>query len=236
MTTSPSDLPLLFVPGLACTAALFTEQLQVLGKTHEVFVADHTRHDSIGTIVRSILAKAPERFGLIGLSMGGVLAFEIMRQAPHRVERLAILDASARADSAEKTAGRRAAVKMVEEGQYDQVCQTTAETIIAKSRQNDDVLIGEIFDMAKDMGAEAWLRQMTALLARVSSLPLLQYIDCPTLVVIGDDDQLTPRDCADEIVEGIPGAKLEVIADCGHMSTMERPDDVTRCLQEWLRY
>ena len=227
-------LPLLLIPGLACTNALFAHQIKALEGDYEIVVGDHTGHDSLGAIANSILSNAPRRFALAGLSMGGYLSFEILRQAPERVKRLALLDTSARGDLIEKVEQRRAAIRMAEAGKFEQVCRATLDLSIAKSRRNDFELKREITDMAMDMGIVQWIGQMNALMGRSSSVALLPYIKCPTLVVVGDEDQLTPRDCAVEMAETIPGARLEVVADCGHMSTMERPDEVTELLREWL--
>ncbi len=228
------SLPLLLIPGLACTKALFFHQIKALEVDYEIVVGNHTGHDSLGAIANSILNNAPERFALAGLSMGGYLSFEILRQAPERVERLALLDTSARGDLIEKADQRRAAIRLAEAGKFEQVCRATLDLSIAKSRRNDFELKREITDMAMDMGVDKWVLQMNALMGRSSSVAVLPYIKCPTLVIVGDEDQLTPRDCAVEMAENIPGARLEVVADCGHMSTMERPDEVTALLREWL--
>lgn len=232
--TLPPTLPLVLIPGLACTSRLFDKQIEALKDSREIIVADHTGHDSLGAIARAILQEAPEKFALAGLSMGGYLSFEIMRQAPQRVERLALLDTSARGDTLEKVEQRRAAIELARVGKFEMVCRATLDLSIAHSRRNDFDLKRAITDMAMDMGVDAWLLQMAALMGRASSVALLSSINCPTLVVVGDEDQLTPRECAEEMAGQIPGAKLEIIADCGHMSTMERPDAVTRILQDWL--
>ena len=229
-----NNLPLVLIPGLACTKALFAHQIKALEGGYEVIIGDHTGHDSLGAIASSILDNAPERFALAGLSMGGYLSFEILRQAPHRVERLALMDTSARGDLIEKADQRRAAIGLAKAGKFDQVCRATLDLSIAKSRRNDFELKRKITAMAMDMGVEKWIVQMQALMGRSSSVALLPYIKCPTLVVVGDEDQLTPMDCAIEMAETIPGARLEVVADCGHMSTMERPEAVTTLLREWL--
>lgn len=232
--SNQQGLPLLLIPGLACTKVLFSHQIKALEEDYEIIVGDHTGHDSLGAIAGSILKNAPERFALAGLSMGGYLSFEILRQAPERVERLALLDTSARGDLIEKVDQRRAEIRLAEVGKFEQVCRATLDRSIAKSRLSDFELKREITDMAMDMGVKKWILQMNALMGRSSSVALLSYIKCPTLVVVGDEDQLTPRDCAVEMAGTIPGARLEVIADCGHMSTMERPDEVTALLREWL--
>jgi len=226
--------PLLLIPGLACTDTLFAAQIPPLLQDRQVIIGDHMQHDSMADIAAHILASAPERFALAGLSMGGYLCFEIMRQAPERVERLALLDTSARADTPEKTALRREALELAAAGKYMAVCHATLDLSIAKSRHDDTTLKQAIIDMALDTGPDVWAQQIRAIIGRANSVPMLGNITCPTLVVVGDEDQLTPPELAREMAAGIPDAQLEVIKDCGHMSTMEKPDRLTRLLQEWL--
>ncbi len=229
-----SNLPLVMIPGLACTAALFADQVPMLAQGREVIIGDHMQHDSMADIATHILATAPKRFALAGLSMGGYISLEIIRQAPERVERLALLDTSARADTADKSALRREALELVAAGKYMAVCRSTLDLSIAASRHGDATLKAAIIDMAVDTGADVWAMQTRAIIGRMDSVPMLGSITCPTLVVVGDEDQLTPPELAVEMAEGIADARLEVVADCGHMSTMEQPDIVTGLLQEWL--
>ena len=228
------NLAVLLIPGLACTAALFAAQIKALKASHQVIIADHTRHDNMEEIAAGILADAPERFALAGLSMGGYISLEIMRQAPQRVDRLALLDTSARADTPEKTALRQEALELAAAGKYLAVCHSTLDLSIAKSRHQDSALKQAIIDMALDTGVDAWARQTRAIMGRPDSVGMLGKIRCPTLVVVGDEDQLTPPDLAAEMANGIADAKLKLIADCGHMSSMERPDIVTNLLNNWL--
>jgi len=229
-----SNTPLVMIPGLACTGALFTDQQEVLGQSRDVIIGDHMRHDNMADIAAHILTGAPERFALAGLSMGGYISLEIMRQAPERVERLALLDTSARADTVDKTALRREALELASAGKYMAVCHSTLDLSIAASRHGDATLKAAIIDMAVQTGADVWAQQTEAIIARVNSVPLLSEISCPTMVVVGDEDQLTPPELAHEMAEGITGARLEMIADCGHMSAMEKSDQVTGLLQDWL--
>ena len=139
-----------------------------------------------------------------------------------------------RADTHEKTVQRREALELVAAGKYMAVCRSTLDLSIAESRHGDATLKAAIIDMAVDSGADVWAMQTRAIIGRADSVPMLGAISCPTLVVVGDEDQLTPMDCAVEMVDGIANARLQVLADCGHMSAMERPDVITGLLQEWL--
>jgi pimeloyl-ACP methyl ester carboxylesterase len=226
--------PILLVPGLLCTIRLYGEQLPALWGLGPVTVADHTREDSMATIAEQILATAPPRFALAGLSMGGYIAFEIMRQAPERVTRLALLDTSARPDTPEQTRGRQALVELARAGRLDEVAEHLLPLFVRPDRLDDEALCTTVREMAQATGVEAFIRQEAAIIARPDSRPDLAGIRCPTLVLVGDADVLTPPDCAAEIADGIDGARLVTVADCGHLSPLERPEPVTQALVEWL--
>ena len=225
---------LVLVPGLLCTKALWAPQLAALGDIAAMTVADHTRHDSMAAIAEAILAVAPERFALAGLSMGGFIAFEIVRQAPQRVTKLALLDTSARPDLPERKAQRLARDELARRQGASAVQDELMPALIHKDRLADKAFIDTVRQMAVDTGAEALQRQHAAIMGRLDSRPLLASIRCPTLVIVGREDALTPPELAQEMASGIAGAKLEIIPDCGHLSTMEQPDAVNRAMRAWL--
>ncbi|HWB45450.1 MAG TPA: alpha/beta fold hydrolase [Hyphomicrobiaceae bacterium] len=225
---------LVLVPGLLCTRALWEPQIKALGDVADMTVADHTRHDTMEAIARSILAAAPERFALAGLSMGGYISYAILRQAPERVTRLALLDTGSRADTPERTAGRRKLIAEAERHGVRHAQELLLDKLIHPSRLTDEPLVEAVLQMADDTGLEAFKRQEAAIIGRPDNRPLLPQIRCPTLVLAGAQDALTPVEMAKEIAAGIPGAALEIVPDCGHLSTMERPDAVSRALRAWL--
>jgi pimeloyl-ACP methyl ester carboxylesterase len=225
---------LVLVPGLLCTKALWAPQMAVLGDAANMTVADHTRHESMEAIARSILADAPERFALAGLSMGGYIACEIVRQAPHRVTKLALLDTGARADAPERREQRLSLIALAEREGTMKAQEALLPVLIHKARLTDRALVDTVLQMGADTGTAAFKRQQTALMQRSDNRPLLPSIKCPTLVIVGREDALTPPALAEEIAAGIPGARLEMIPDCGHLSTLERPDAVNRVMRVWL--
>jgi len=227
-------LPIVLVPGLLCSPRLYGEQLPALWRCGPVMIADHTREESMAAIARRLLAVAPSRFALVGLSMGGYLSFEIMRQAPDRVVRLALLDTSARADTPEQSERRRTQIVLARGGRFAEIPDAQFPLWVHPARANDEALRRIVRLMAEDTGAEAFVRQQTAILTRPDSRSGLAAIRCPTLVLVGDGDQSTPPDRAAEIVRGIAGAGFVTVPDCGHLSTLERPAEVTRALLEWL--
>jgi len=228
------SMPILLVPGLLCTARLYSEQVAALWSLGPVTVADHTRDDGMNAIARRILSTAPPRFALAGLSMGGYIALTIVRLAPERVARLALLDTSARPDVPQQTERRLSQIALAESGKLGEVSQALWPLFVHRDRQQDQSLKQAALGMAEQTGAEAFVRQQKAIMGRPDARPLLAAIKCPTLMLVGDGDVLTPLALAEEIVAGIPGSRLAVIPDSGHLSTMERPEAVNRALVAWM--
>jgi pimeloyl-ACP methyl ester carboxylesterase len=232
---SPDSLPIVLVPGLNCSARLYAEQIPALWRFGPVVVADHTRDASIAAIAGRILANAPPVFALVGLSLGGYIAFEIMRQAPQRVAKLALLDTSARPDDAELTARRQAPMAKAHAGKLIEVADESFVFYVHSDRHGDVALRDVVRAMAEETGVEAYLRQQQAIIARPDSRPTLSAIRCPTLMLVGAEDKGTPPELAREIAAGIAGARLVVVPECGHLSTLERPQAVTKALVEWMQ-
>jgi pimeloyl-ACP methyl ester carboxylesterase len=209
--------------------------LPALWHIGSVIVADHRSDDSIAGIARRVLADAPPRFVLLGLSMGGYIAFEIMRQAPSRIAGLALLDTSARPETSEQTIRRQAQIDMARSGRFDEISEQMFAVLSRPAGLGDARIRQVIRAMAADTGPAAFIRQQTAIMGRADSRPTLSTLRCPTLVVVGDEDKLTPPDLAVEIAQGIPDARLEVVAECGHLSTLDQPERVTKILGSWMR-
>jgi pimeloyl-ACP methyl ester carboxylesterase len=227
-------LPIVLIPGLLASARLYAPQLPKLWLSGPVMIADHTRDDGMGALAARILAAAPQRFALAGLSMGGYISLEIVRQAPTRVMKLALLDTSARPDTPDAVQARRAQMAQAAAGKLDEVADVQFTRMVAPARQGDAALRELNRQMAREVGAAAFARQQTAIMARADSRPTLKDIRCPTLVLVGESDALTPPDRATEMAQGIGGARLVTVANCGHLSTLEQPEAVTRALVEWL--
>ncbi len=228
-------LPIVCIPGLACSPRLYAEQIPQLWTIGPVTIAQHTRHESVGAIARSILASAPERFALIGLSMGGYVSFEIMRQAPSRVVKLALLDTSARPDTPEQTENRRIQIGLAEKTPIADLADTLFPRLVHPGRRGDEQLREIVRIMAEEAGSAGFIRQQRAIMGRPDSRPSLSGIRCPTLVLVGDGDELTPPDRAAEMAHGIAGSRLVTVPECGHLSTLERPQHVTEALLQLLR-
>jgi pimeloyl-ACP methyl ester carboxylesterase len=227
-------LPTVLIPGLLCTPRLYAEQLPALWRFGPVTVANHTHDDSMAGIARRILAQAPPQFALIGLSMGGYVAFEVQRQAPDRVAKLALLDTTARPDTPEQTEQRKRQIEMARTGRFDGIAQLLFPRFVAAARHHDRALQAVVRTMAEDTGPEAFVRQQTAIMTRADSRPGLAAILCPTLVLVGADDVLTPPDRAAEMADAIPHARRIVVPNCGHLSPLEQPQAVTDALVAFL--
>jgi pimeloyl-ACP methyl ester carboxylesterase len=166
--------------------------------------------------------------------MGGYIAFEIIRQAPKRVAKLALLDTNARADRPEQSADRRKLIAMARSEGVRKVQELLLPRLIHPRRLDDGPLVETILRMADDTGLAAFEREQQAIIGRPDNRPLLALIECPTLIIVGADDQMTPVKVAEEMQSGIADSRIEVIPDCGHLSTLERPAIINRLLKEWL--
>jgi len=225
---------LVLIPGLLCTDRLFAHQIQGLADIAKITVADHAGADSMAAIAAGILAAAPPRFALAGLSMGGYLAFEILRQSPERVTHLALLDTSARPDLPEQTEMRHRLVALARRKGVRTAQQQLVPRLVAPHRVEDAELTAVLMEMAETIGVEGFAHQQQAIATRPDSRPLLREISCPTAVIVGSEDQLTPPAIAEEMASLIPSVRLAVISGAGHLSTLEAPDEVTSELRRWL--
>ena len=226
--------PIVFIPGLACTAELFAAQIPALWRHGPVTVASTLEGETIADMAAAILRDAPPRFALGGLSMGGYIALEIMRQAPERVIKLALLDTAARPDTPEQSAQRRALMARAEAGELEAVLRQIAPNLLHPGHRADPALIETQVRMGLAVGAEGFVRQQTAIIGRIDSRPHLAAIRAPTLALVGDRDALTPPDRSEEMAAAIQEARLLVIPQCGHASTLEQPEAVSAALIEWL--
>jgi pimeloyl-ACP methyl ester carboxylesterase len=226
---------LILLPGLLNDARLWSHQKAALSGLAEVRISDLTQDDSMAGLAKRVLADAPQRFALAGLSMGGYVAMEILRQAPERVERLALFDTTARPDTPEQTQRRLDAIALAKAGGFERIMPGMLPLLVHPDHLALERVGGLAKDMALAVGAEAFVRQQTAIMHRPDSRPALNRINCPTLVACGRDDGLTSLDRHEEMAELIPGGTLVVIEQCGHLSAIEQPQAVSALLSYWLQ-
>lgn len=224
---------LVLIPGLYADEGLWEAQSAGLADIARVHVADVTRDTSIAAMAARILAAASERFAVAGLSMGGYVALELWRQAPGRVTRMALLNTNAHADSPEKAATRRAAIARARAEGFEAVVREALPQLMRPDTAPG--IVERFVAMALRVGLESYAREQEAIIARSDSRSDLPTITVPTLVAVGEDDLLTPPALSEDIAAAIPGAVLERIARCGHLSTIEQPEAVTALLRTWLQ-
>jgi pimeloyl-ACP methyl ester carboxylesterase len=226
--------PLVLCPGLLNDAALWRHQVDSLADIAEPMVADLTGADSVAALAQAVLAAAPPRFALVGLSMGGYVSFEIMRQAPDRVERLALFNTTARPDTPESRQRRLDMIEISRAGGFSKLPAQMLANQLYPGHLKNERIVGTVLTMAQRMGAGIFMRQQTAIMSRPDSRPDLAAIACPTLVVSGRQDGLTPPEVLAEIAAGIPGAKYIPIDEAGHLSPLDQPQAVSAVLRYWL--
>ena len=225
----------LLLPGLLNDASLFTEQIAALTPLGTVEIGDLSTAETIAELAASVLkAASAERFVLLGLSLGGYVAFEIMRQAPERVAGLVLIDTTARPDSAEAMAKREELIKLAATD-LEAVIEQLLPRLSHPELMSLPAVRGVIQSMASSLGKEVFARQQRAIMSRPDSRPTLASIACPTLVICGEDDLITPPELAAEMADGIRHAKLKLIEQCGHLSTLDQPAEVSRLLVEWIK-
>lgn len=226
--------PMLLVPGLLCSDEIFAPQLPALWPRGPLTIANTLAGETLAEIAAKILAHAPPTFALAGVSMGGYLAFEILRQAPERVSRLALICTSARPDTPEQAAARRKMVSQARAVGFERFCALGADALTHPSRKGDPALNALSMRMGLVVGLEAFARQTEAVIGRPDSRPLLASIAVPTSIMVGDADPLTPMALSEEMAALIPGARLSIARDCGHVITHERPEMVNAALADLL--
>jgi pimeloyl-ACP methyl ester carboxylesterase len=229
---------LVLLPGLLCDAALWAPQAEALRGEAGLFIPDLARDGSMEAMARRVLDEVPfDRFALAGLSMGGYVALEIMRQAPQRVRRLALLDTRARPDSPDESERRRTLLRIAQGAKgLAPVNKRMLPLLVHASRLSDQALVNVIEEMAQRIGIDGYLRQQEAIMSRADFRPSLAAIACPTLILCGRQDAITPLSFHEEMAAAIKGAQLAVLEDCGHLSTLEKPAQVNAALRAWLAW
>jgi len=226
-------IPLLLLPGLLNDAELWSAQSAALSDIADCTVGDQTRGETMQAVVEDVLAQAPQRFALAGFSLGGFVAQQILRVAPERVLRLALIDTSIHADSPERAAQRqsqRASVRLP--GAFHGFGDKLMRSYIDASRLDDYVLVQRVRDMTARLGAEVFLRQSA--LDRIDGHDVLASYRDPLLILCGANDRITPLAISEEMHALAPGSTLVVLPDCGHLAPMEKPEEVSAAMREWL--
>jgi pimeloyl-ACP methyl ester carboxylesterase len=220
--------------GLLCDAVVWKAQAHALRSRYDVRIRSFEDHDSIGSMAAHVLADAPPTFALAGHSMGGRVALEVCRQAPGRVERLALLDTGFEGVAAGEAERRAVLVNQAQRHGIDAIAATWGLPMLAPGHRNDPELTGSVFAMVGRMSGDIYAGQTRALLGRPDARAVLEGLRCPTLVLCGRQDGWSPPERHEQMAGLVPGCLLHLIDDCGHMSMMEQPQAVLAALEEWL--
>lgn len=233
------SIRLMLLPGLLNDARLWQHQCAALASLADVQVADLTRADSMQGLAASVLEQAPPGpFALAGLSMGGYVAFEILRQliaqeAAHRLLALALLDTSARPDTPQAGDNRRQAIEQAQRD-FSHIAPALMQRQLHPAHLQRSDIVEAIRQMGERVGRDAYIRQQRAIMSRADSRPVLKEISCQTLVLCGREDRITPVELHEEMANAIPAARLVVVEQSGHLSALEQPQAVSDAMQTWL--
>ncbi len=235
LTTAP--LPLILLPGSLCNQLLFQPQIDFFKGHREVIVANFSNCDSIEAMAAKVLNEAPAEFALAGLSMGGIVAFEMFRQAPQRIKRIALLNTNPRLELPENLSVRHQQINNVAQGGVESLKALVSQQLMPKyifDSQQRVQLEPLVMEMALDVGADEFINQWRALASRADSWNMLKDIRCPTLILCGVHDVLCNENLHRDMALEIKHARLEIIEEAGHLSTLDAPEQVNKALENWL--
>jgi len=227
--------PLVLLPGMMCDARLFAPQINDLSRDHAVMVAPITQGERVEEIASALLPLLPPKFALAGLSMGGIVAMELLRRAPERITRIALMDTNPLAETPQTAAAYEPMIIGARAGRLDEVMRGFMRPDFLAPGPGRIAVLNKVFEMAQDLGPEIMVRQVRALQRRRDQQPTLRRCKVPALVMCGAHDTLTPLKRHAFMAELIPYARLEVIEDAGHLPTLEAPEAVTAALRAWMK-
>lgn len=234
MNSAGARPPVVLICGQLCTEALWRDQKPALEKLTDVRVSVQRDHDNVGDMAAAVLAAMPQRFSIVAHAMGGFIAFEILRRSPARVASVALLSTLAPNDTPVQTARREGYLRLVEQGRFAEVVEERIPMLLHPAHRDDTALVSVVRKMAADTGEAAFLNQQRAIMSRPDSRPGLAAISCPALILFARQDGIVTPAHQDEMHRGIRGSQLEIIEDCGHLMTLEKPEAVNQLLVDWI--
>ena len=226
--------PVILLPGMMCDARLFAPQIAALSATRPVMVAPLAGGDTITAMAAETLQHAPPRFALAGLSMGGIVAMEIIRQAPGRVTRLALMDTNPLAEAPERAKLRDEQIARAFAGALKAIIRDDMKPHYLADTSDRRTILDLCMDMALALGPDIFAQQSRALQARPDQCETLRGVDVPTLILHGAEDRLCPAERHELMRDLVPGAILVRIDDAGHLPTLEQPKPTNEALEKWL--
>lgn len=226
--------PLVLLPGMMCDARVFGAQLTALSRERAVMVAPITLGERVEEIASNIIDQLPHRFALAGLSMGGIVAMEVLRRVPDRISRLCLMDTNPLAETPAEAAAREPLIVRARAGFLEDVMQEAMHPDILAPGTHRRRVLDRVYQMARDMGPEVFVNQSRALQRRRDQQGTLRKSHTPTLILCGTHDPLTPVKRHSFMAELMPHADLLVMENAGHFPSLECPDELTKILRNWL--
>lgn len=227
-------IPLVLIPGMMCDARLFTPQIAALSGDIPLHLAPINRADTVPTLAAEILANAPPVFALAGLSMGGIVAMEILRQAPERVAKIALLDTNPLAEKDAIKTRRLPQIKKVQDGQLQAVMRDEMTPNYLADGPHNAAHLELCMEMALGLGPAVFERQSRALMTRPDQTDTLRAADIPALILCGAEDKLCPVFRHEFMQSLMPRSTLHIVQNAGHLPTLEQPEETTEALRRWL--
>jgi pimeloyl-ACP methyl ester carboxylesterase len=229
-------IPLILLPGMMCDERLFTPQIDAFSGERDVSVFALSGHVTIADLAADILAKSPDHFALVGLSMGGIVAMEMMAQAAERIEKIALFDTNPLVELDEVKQRRQPQLDAVKQGRLRDVMRDEMKPNYLSKGPRREAVLKTCMDMALDLGPEVFIRQSHALMDRVDQTKTLKNIDVPTLILCGRDDTLCPLSRHELMHQLVPHSTLDIIENAGHLPTLEQPETTNESLRKWLKH
>ena len=231
---SNKNTTLILGSGLLCDSEIWAYLTEQLSDIAQIRLAETQQDDNLSAMAKRLLNSAPPRFAYAGFSMGGYLGFELLRQAPHRIDKLALLSTTAQPDTAEHIQLREMFIELTQQNNFEQAVNRNLTLFLTPPFNNDPQLRNTLQSMAKRIGPQAYIRQLNLIINRPDSRPLLRDIKIPTSIICGREDQLTPITKHQEIAMQITHAQLHVINNARHFIILEQPQVVADILRNWM--
>jgi pimeloyl-ACP methyl ester carboxylesterase len=229
------NLPLVLLPGTLGDATLFEHQVKHLQDVAWPQVIDVHFQDTLVEVAKSVLSQVEGNFAVVGLSYGGIVAFELWRQASHRITKIALLNTNPYEASPQTREKQQRFVGMAYLGEFREITTDfLKDTMLHPDHQKDLKLRAKVLQMAETIGIEGFVNEVKAQLNRPDSRSLLPQISVPTLVLTGREDQVVPLVVHEQMAQALPDSRLVIVENCSHLSTLEQPEIVTQALRDWL--
>ena len=222
------------IPGTLCDDNLFKYQTEGLKDLVDCHVACNSSASSLKQVAKNILEKQTGSFSIIGLSYGGIIAFELLRQAPERINKLVLMNTNYKEPSEQTRINQQRFIGMAYLGQFKEITsEILIDAMLHPKNAEKQELRETILNMALNVGIDGFFNQVKAQLGRPDSTKDLQNIKCPTLIITGREDNICPLKLHEDMAEAIPNSTLKVIEECGHLSTLEQPNLVNNTIIDW---